>query len=55
MQLVLILSSYMAALWLARLGVNARIIDKRPSQIFAGQADGLQVSMGMGSQCRSPG
>lgn len=32
----------MAALWFAKLGVNARIIDKRGTQIFTGQADGLQ-------------
>ncbi|KAJ5200023.1 hypothetical protein N7491_009178 [Penicillium cf. griseofulvum] len=35
-------AGYMAALWLARLGVNTRIIDKRSSRIFTGQADGLQ-------------
>ncbi|KAK9449445.1 FAD binding domain-containing protein [Limtongia smithiae] len=32
----------MAANWFARTGVNYRIIDKRSSEIFAGQADGLQ-------------
>lgn len=32
----------MAALWFAKLGINARIIDKRGTQIFTGQADGLQ-------------
>lgn len=32
----------MAALWFAKLGVNARIIDKRGTQIFTGQTDGLQ-------------
>ena len=35
-------AGYMAALWFARLGVNARIIDKRSTKIFTGQADGLQ-------------
>lgn len=40
--LVLTRSSYLAALWFARLGVNARIIDKRDTKIFTGQADGLQ-------------
>ena len=33
---------YMAAIWFAKLGVNARIIDKRDKKIFTGQADGLQ-------------
>ena len=37
-------AGYMAATWFARTGVNARIIDKRGNKIFAGQADGLQVS-----------
>lgn len=32
----------MAAIWFAKLGINARIIDKRGTKIFAGQADGLQ-------------
>lgn len=32
----------MAAIWFAKLGVNARIIDKRDKKIFTGQADGLQ-------------
>ncbi|KAN0089908.1 FAD binding domain protein [Hyaloscypha variabilis] len=32
----------MAATWFARYGVNARIIDKRGTKIFNGQADGLQ-------------
>jgi predicted oxidoreductase len=32
----------MAATWLARLGVATRIVDKRGTKIFAGQADGLQ-------------
>ncbi|CAG8978326.1 hypothetical protein HYALB_00005912 [Hymenoscyphus albidus] len=31
----------MAAAWMARCGVNARIIDKRGTKIFSGQADGL--------------
>ncbi|RYP89855.1 hypothetical protein DL770_004007 [Monosporascus sp. CRB-9-2] len=33
----------MLALWMARLGVNARIIDKRTSKVFSGHADGIQV------------
>jgi 2-polyprenyl-6-methoxyphenol hydroxylase-like FAD-dependent oxidoreductase len=32
----------MAAAWMSRLGVKARIVDKRGTKIFAGQADGLQ-------------
>ncbi|KAL3418610.1 phenol hydroxylase [Phlyctema vagabunda] len=32
----------MAATWMARCGINARIIDKRGSKIYNGQADGLQ-------------
>ncbi|KAK7204882.1 phenol 2-monooxygenase [Myxozyma melibiosi] len=32
----------MAANWFARTGTNYRIVDKRSSKIFAGQADGLQ-------------
>ncbi|KAG4025666.1 hypothetical protein MFRU_053g00350 [Monilinia fructicola] len=32
----------MAATWMARCGINARIVDKRGTKIFNGQADGLQ-------------
>jgi phenol 2-monooxygenase len=32
----------MSAAWMAHLGVKARIVDKRNSKIFTGQADGLQ-------------
>ncbi|KAF7915395.1 hypothetical protein EAE99_010168 [Botrytis elliptica] len=32
----------MAATWMARCGINARVIDKRGTKIFTGQADGLQ-------------
>lgn len=32
----------MAATWAARCGLHARIIDKRGSKVFHGQADGLQ-------------
>ena len=32
----------MSATWMARLGVKARIVDKRFTKIFTGQADGLQ-------------
>ena len=30
----------MMALWMARLGINARIVDKRTGKVFSGQADG---------------
>lgn len=33
----------MLALWLARLGVKARIVDKRTAKIYSGQADGYDV------------
>jgi len=32
----------MAATWMARLGIKTRIVDKRGTKIFNGQADGLQ-------------
>ncbi|KAJ7608773.1 phenol hydroxylase [Roridomyces roridus] len=32
----------MAAAWMAHCGIHARIVDKRNSKIFCGQADGLQ-------------
>jgi phenol 2-monooxygenase len=32
----------MLATWMAHCGVNARIVDKRSTKIFNGQADGLQ-------------
>lgn len=32
----------MAAAWAARCGINTRIIDKRGTKIFNGQADGMQ-------------
>ena len=32
----------MSGVWMARLGVKARIVDKRNTKIFTGQADGLQ-------------
>lgn len=32
----------MAATWAARCGIHARVIDKRGTQIFNGQANGLQ-------------
>lgn len=32
----------MAAAWAARCGINVRIIEKRGTKIFNGQADGLQ-------------
>ncbi|KAF2029758.1 hypothetical protein EK21DRAFT_67138 [Setomelanomma holmii] len=33
----------MMAAWMARCGINARIVDKRGTRIYAGQADGLQI------------
>lgn len=33
----------MAALWMARLGVKARIIDTRATKVFRGHADGMQT------------
>ena len=33
----------MAALWMARLGVKARIIDARATKVFRGHADGMQT------------
>ena len=35
-------SGLMAATWAARCGIHARIVDKRGTKIFNGQADGLQ-------------
>lgn len=32
----------MCSLGLARAGVNVRVVDKRPSKVAAGQADGIQ-------------
>ena len=33
----------MLATWMARCGINCRIVDKRSTKIFSGQADGLQI------------
>lgn len=33
----------MMAAWMARCGINARIVDKRGTKIYSGQADGLQI------------
>jgi len=33
----------MLAAWMAHCGINARIVDKRSTKIFSGQADGLQM------------
>ena len=33
----------MLGLWLSRLGVATRIVDKRTAKVFSGQADGYQV------------
>ena len=35
-------SGLMAATWAARCGIHARVVDKRGTKIFNGQADGLQ-------------
>jgi 2-polyprenyl-6-methoxyphenol hydroxylase-like FAD-dependent oxidoreductase len=35
-------SGLMAAYWMARCGIKARIIDKRGTKVFTGQADGLR-------------
>ncbi|KAI1080402.1 FAD binding domain-containing protein [Whalleya microplaca] len=47
----------MLALWLSRLGVKTRIVDKRTDKVFSGQADGFQArtleildSFGVGEQ-----
>ncbi|KAJ5179364.1 hypothetical protein N7492_002574 [Penicillium capsulatum] len=33
----------MTAYWMARCGVRARVIDKRPTKVFLGKADGLRM------------
>jgi 2-polyprenyl-6-methoxyphenol hydroxylase-like FAD-dependent oxidoreductase len=33
----------MMAAWMARCGINARVVDKRGTKIYSGQADGLQL------------
>lgn len=33
----------MLAAWMARCGIHTRIVDKRSTKIFSGQADGLQI------------
>jgi 2-polyprenyl-6-methoxyphenol hydroxylase-like FAD-dependent oxidoreductase len=33
----------MLAAWMARCGIDARIVDKRGTKIYSGQADGLQL------------
>lgn len=35
-------SGLMAAYWMARCGVNARVIDKKGTKVFKGHADGLR-------------
>ena len=32
----------MAAMWAAKRGIHARIVDKRGTKVFNGQADGIQ-------------
>ncbi|KAJ6151618.1 hypothetical protein N7470_007215 [Penicillium chermesinum] len=36
-------SGLMAAYWMARYGIRARIVDKRPTKVFTGHADGLRM------------
>ena len=33
----------MLSLWCARLGVKARVVDKRTAKVFSGQADGYRL------------
>lgn len=33
----------MAAYWMARCAIRARVVDKRATKVFKGQADGLRV------------
>jgi 2-polyprenyl-6-methoxyphenol hydroxylase-like FAD-dependent oxidoreductase len=33
----------MLSAWMARCGINARVVDKRGTKIYSGQADGLQL------------
>lgn len=33
----------MLALWMSRLGIKTRIVDKRTDKVFSGQADGFQI------------
>lgn len=33
----------MLALWMSRLGIKTRIVDKRTDKVFSGQADGYVV------------
>ena len=33
-------SGLMMALWMARLGIKTRVVDKRTDKVFSGQADG---------------
>lgn len=35
----------MCALWMARLGVNARVVEKRATPVAAGQADGQALQI----------
>jgi hypothetical protein len=46
----------MMATWLAKCGVDCRIVDKRNSKIFNGQADGeLHCMKGASESFREPG
>jgi phenol 2-monooxygenase len=33
----------MLSLWMSRLGVQTRVVDKRTAKIFSGQADGYDI------------
>jgi len=35
----------MLALWMSRLGINARIVDKRTAKVYSGQADGCATPL----------
>ncbi|KAJ5664414.1 hypothetical protein N7507_005145 [Penicillium longicatenatum] len=36
-------SGLMAAYWMARYGIRTRIVDKRPTKVFTGHADGIRM------------
>ncbi|KAK7924401.1 phenol 2-monooxygenase [Apiospora marii] len=36
-------AGFMMALWMSRLGIKTRIVDKRTDKVFSGQADGFQA------------
>ena len=36
----------MLSLWMSRLGIRTRVVDKRTGKIFSGQADGYDIKPG---------